>query len=131
MADRMTKAQRSYTMSRIRSTKTLPELKLKSRLSGFVYHPKGIYGKPDFADRKNKVAVFVDGCFWHKCPEHYIKSKTNSDYWTPKIKRNVLRDKLVEKTLAKQGWKVVRFWEHELKSGYERCLDSKLKHLAD
>lgn len=118
-------------MSQIRSTKTLPELKLKRRLLGFIYQPKGIYGKPDFADRKKKVAVFIDGCFWHGCSKHYIKSKTNSAYWTPKIKRNVLRDRLVDKTLAKQGWKVVRFWEHELKSGYERRLDSKLKHLAD
>jgi DNA mismatch endonuclease (patch repair protein) len=117
MADVLTKKQRSYCMSRIRSSKTKPELKLKRLMKslGFLYQPKGILGKPDFADKKRKIAVFIDGCFWHGCSKHFIKPKSNRGYWLPKIKQNKKRDMEVSATLKKAGWKVIRIWEHELK----------------
>lgn len=71
-------------------------------------------GKPDFVFPKLRIALFVDGCFWHRCPKCYHKPATNADFWEAKIGRNVERDKEVNLELKKRGWKVVRVWEHEL-----------------
>lgn len=60
-----------------------------------------------------RVAVFVDGCFWHRCPEHFTPPRSNVDYWAPKIARNVTRDRRVVAVLERHGWTVVRIWEHE------------------
>lgn len=116
MSDKITKAQRSRIMSSIRSSKTAPELKLKPLMkrSGFVYQPKTIYGRPDFANRKLRIVVFVDGCFWHKCPKHYVEPSSNKAYWKSKILYNVRRDRAVNKRLEWEGWMVIRVWEHEL-----------------
>ena len=114
MTDNLTKSQRSYCMSRIRSSKTFPEAVIKKKFHGFKYQPK-LFGKPDFADSKNKVAIFVDGCFWHKCPKHFKRPKSNKDYWKEKIKRNIIRDKKVNLEYKNKGWKIIRIWEHELR----------------
>lgn len=81
---------------------------------GFTYQPK-IFGNPDFANKKEKIVVFIDGCFWHKCPKHFIKPKSNVIFWTNKIVRNVQRDEKVTNKLKAEGWRVIRIWEHELK----------------
>lgn len=60
-----------------------------------------------------KVAVFVDGCFWHRCPDHYRPPRSNAEYWEPKIERNVERDRETDTRLQQDGWTVVRVWEHE------------------
>lgn len=60
-----------------------------------------------------RIAVFIDGCFWHGCPEHYVEPKTNVQYWRPKIARNVERDRAADATLVAAGWESMRFWEHE------------------
>ena len=90
VADKVSKEVRSEIMSKIRSKNTKPELMLKDALVGSYmrYQPK-VNGKPDFANNKRKVAVFVDGCFWHKCPKCYRPPKSNQEYWIPKIERNV------------------------------------------
>lgn len=118
MADRISKETRSRIMSRIRYRDTKPELILKKALRGFGFshHPK-IKGSPDFIHRKRKIAVFVHGCFWHKCSKHYIEPTSNKGYWLPKIERNVERDKENKRTLRKEGYKVITIWEHEIKSG--------------
>lgn len=69
--------------------------------------------RPDLVFTRSRVAVFVDGCFWHRCPEHGDEPKTNSDYWGPKLDANVARDRKVDRALRKAGWKVVRAWEHD------------------
>lgn len=69
--------------------------------------------RPDIVFTRWKVAVFVDGCFWHSCPEHFHMPKTNRDYWVPKLEANVARDRRVDATLAAAGWHVLRIWEHE------------------
>ena len=117
MPDAFSKKTRSRIMSRIRSKNTEPEIALKKLLKGayFRYQPKA-YGKPDFALKNKRIAIFIDGCFWHKCPICYKKPKSNVAYWIPKIKRNVQRAKEVENKLKKEGWKVVRIWEHEVMS---------------
>jgi DNA mismatch endonuclease (patch repair protein) len=114
MADVLTKKQRSYCMSRIRSSKTSPELKLKKKLSGFAYQPKGVFGSPDFINYKRKTIFFIDGCFWHGCPIHYRPPKSRREYWIPKIIRNMVKDREVCIAYKLAGWKVTRVWEHEL-----------------
>ena len=103
-------------MSRIRSSGTKVELKYKDRFSGQEYQPEGLFGKPDFVDWKNKTVIFIDGCFWHKCPIHWNEPKSNKKYWIPKLERNAVRDKEVKLAYQNSGWKVVRMWEHELKN---------------
>jgi len=117
MTDVLTKKQRSYCMSRIRASKTKPELKLRKimKIMGFSYQPK-IYGRPDFANKGEKIAVFIDGCFWHKCPIHYKSPKQNKTFWKRKIDLNVKRDIKTNKNLKKAGWKVIRIPEHNIKS---------------
>ncbi len=118
MTDVHTKEQRSYNMSRIRASKTKPEIKLKKTMGvlGFSYQPKKILGKPDFANKKQKIAVFVDGCFWHKCQEHFVAPKQNSKFWKEKINKNTEHDNKINKKLKKEGWKVLRIWEHDVKN---------------
>ncbi len=113
MVDWLDKKTRSKIMSCIRSKNTKPELILKKYLKGS--HPKCIIGNPDFANKEKKIAIFVDGCFWHKCPKCYRAPKSNKRYWLPKINRNVERSKEVTRTLKKDGWKVIRIWEHDIK----------------
>ncbi|RXZ47574.1 very short patch repair endonuclease [Agromyces fucosus] len=67
----------------------------------------------DIAFTRVRLAVFIDGCFWHGCPEHFIQPKLNSTYWGPKIARNVERDRETNEALIRAGWRVARFWEHE------------------
>jgi DNA mismatch endonuclease (patch repair protein) len=116
MVDVHTKAQRRYNMSRIRSSGTNPELKIKKLMQalGLAYQPKGIMGRPDFADKKRKIAVFVDGCFWHGCPKHGNLPKSNIFFWRKKIQTNRVRDRKVNCELKKLGWKVIRIWECKL-----------------
>lgn len=104
-------------MSQIKSRDTSPEIKLKKffRGFGFSYQPK-IIGNPDFANRDKKIAIFVDGCFWHACPKCYKEPKSNRVYWIPKIENNKKRDKAKRKILRDDGWKVIRVWSHELKN---------------
>ncbi|MFD9353237.1 very short patch repair endonuclease [Streptomyces sp. NPDC060031] len=103
-----------------RSRDTSPERALRSLLHarGLRYRvaAKPIAGMRRTADlvfRPVKVAVFVDGCFWHGCPEHFVPPKTNPDYWRDKIGGNVRRDRETDRKLAAEGWLVLRFWEHE------------------
>jgi len=74
----------------------------------------GLFGMPDYVFLKQKIAVFVDGCFWHKCSQHCRMPEKNHQYWTDKIERNFQRDKQVTNELKKIGWVVIRIWEHEL-----------------
>ncbi len=71
-------------------------------------------GKPDFVFARQRVAVFVDGCFWHGCPKHCRMPKGNRSYWAAKIGNNIARDALVTRRLRRAGWRVLRVWEHEL-----------------
>lgn len=77
---------------------------------------RALPGKPDFVFSKARLAVFVDGCFWHGCPKHGRKPTSNRAYWLEKLRRNKKRDKLVNRTLRLAGWSVLRFWDHDLKN---------------
>ncbi|MGE3482454.1 MAG: very short patch repair endonuclease [Gammaproteobacteria bacterium] len=71
--------------------------------------------RPDFVFRREKVAVFVDGCFWHRCPAHCKMPANNREFWEQKLSRNLERDRFVDRELRKAGWRVWRVWEHALK----------------
>ena len=81
-------------------------------------------GHPDFVFRAERVAVFVDGCFWHGCPKCYRAPKDRAEYWAKKVAENRRRDRCVSATLRIAGWRVIRFWEHEMKR--ERVVASRL-----
>lgn len=122
------KETRSYTMSRIRSKNTGPEISLRKALFhlGFRYklHDKQLAGKPDIVFPKYKTVVFVHGCFWHlhqNCRDGRLP-KSKLDYWEPKLKRNVERDAINCDLLKKSGWKVINIWECELKKNLDRCV---------
>ena len=119
MPDNLTTKQRSYTMSRIRSRGNLTtEKRLEKILRGYKIfgwrRHADLPGRPDFVFWKHKVAVFVDGCFWHGCPTCSLEPKSNIEYWTKKIENNRRRDKRVRAQLNRKGWSTIRIWEHSL-----------------
>lgn len=126
--DRLTKEQRRKNMQAIKSSGSEIENKLAEALwnKGYRYRKnnKTVYGKPDFTFKKIKLAIFVDGEFWHGYNWEERKSdlKSNRDFWIPKIERNMERDKEVNETLKKQGWTVLRFWGNEIKKDFENCI---------
>ena len=122
--DVLTPSQRSICMSRIRARNTKPEIALRAALWSLglryrLHYP--ISGTPDVVFPRQRVAVFVDGCFWHGCPEHSVKPKTNSAFWKDKLEKNVERDRGNEIELAELGWTLVRFWEHEVEQSPNEC----------
>ena len=131
MPDVFTKKKRSVVMSLIRSRGNRDtELRLITimrahRLTGWRRNWP-LFGKPDFVFPKLKLAVFVDGCFWHGCPLHATAPKTNATFWRKKLSANRTRDRLVTRTLRQLGWRVLRLWEHELKRRHEHKLMRRL-----
>lgn len=119
MPDVFTKEKRSEVMSRIKGRGNkdteLAMIKIlrKHHLSGWRRN-QAVQGKPDFVFPKQKVALFVDGCFWHVCPKHFKTPKNNQAFWEKKLQANIDRDKFVARILRQEQWKVIRVWEHEL-----------------
>lgn len=108
-------------MQAIRRTDTKPEVALRSALHQLGYrfrkdlriHVDGGWVRPDVVFTRQKVAVFVDGCFWHSCPEHGRQPTVNESYWLPKLQRTVERDRRNTAALEAEDWLVIRLWEHE------------------
>jgi|SRR3989344_3650805 len=130
--DRHTKEQRSRNMSAVRSSgNKTTELRFVNilkinKITSWRRYPKNTYGKPDFIFPKQKVAIFIDGCFWHGCAKHRNIPATNRKFWLKKILSNKKRDEIVSLQLKKQGLKVMRIWEHELGIGRKTVI-RKLK----
>ena len=107
--------QRSRVMKAVGRHDTAPELRLRRRLwkNGLRYrkHPRIGGVKPDFAFPGPRVAVFVDGCFWHGCPRHYVAPVGNATFWRMKLRRNQALDRRVTEQLEGDGWAVLRVWE--------------------
>ncbi|MBI3735176.1 very short patch repair endonuclease [Candidatus Sumerlaeota bacterium] len=136
MSDVFSKSKRSQVMSSIRSSGNretelaLIRLFRSHRITGWRRR-QPLFGKPDFVFRKLRVALFVDGCFWHSCPLHATKPKTNAAFWRRKLAANSARDRLVNRSLRARGWRILRVWEHELapkKSG--RCARRVIRALT-
>jgi len=148
MPDVFTKKRRSEVMSRIRSRgnrdtelvmvrvlrglgitgwRRHHPLSLRIQNSRFriqVQHPARV--RPDFVFRERRVALFVDGCFWHVCPRHATQPRGNAAFWREKLARNQARDRRVTRLLKAKGWKVIRIWEHELAVKARTKLERKL-----
>ena len=98
---------------------TSPELAVRKRIhaAGLRYRvdfaPLGGRRRADIVFTRKRIAVFIDGCYWHGCPQHATFPKRNSDYWLPKLQRNIERDRDTDRLLREAGWIVLRFWEHE------------------
>jgi len=122
--DIMTKEERSIRMSKIRSKWTKPEKKIHNFLKGrkvkHKMHPD-LPGNPDIVIN-DKKAVYVHGCFWHKCKRCYREPKSRKDYWVPKIEKNVVRDKANSRMLSKEGYGVITIWEHEANNDLDKVL---------
>ncbi len=129
--DTFSKTQRSRIMACVKSGKNKStELRFIS-----ILKCKGIAGwrrnyslpgRPDFVFPRLKIAVFIDGCFWHRCPKHCRLPSSNINYWNEKIEKNKIRDKKITKVLKMKDWRVIRIWEHEIKSSK---IDHKLNRI--
>jgi DNA mismatch endonuclease (patch repair protein) len=125
--DIWSRTKRSEVMSLIRgkgnkgTEHALMALLRSNKITGWRRHLP-LPGKPDFAFPKQKVAIFVDGCFWHGCPKCYTRPKTNRKFWDKKREDNIARDKRVTRQLRRQGWSIIRIWQHSLKKSPQACL---------
>lgn len=125
VADQLTREKRSALMSRVRTRGTAPEVALRKALwahgiRGWRLHPSRVPGKPDLAWIGRRVAVFVDGAFWHGHPDHYWGQ--SGEFWDAKIERNRDRDRQVNEELAAQGWRVIRLWDFEVARSPGDCV---------
>ena len=132
MVDVFTKAKRSQVMSKIRGRGNKEtEIAIKNLLRR--HHITGwrrnqpVFGSPDFLFRMERVAVFIDGCFWHGCPHHCKTPASNRTFWEEKLAANKTRDRLVNRVLRKEGWRVLRIWGHELTRKNETRLVWRIK----
>lgn len=134
MADHLSKEGRSRNMAAIRSKNTKPEIALRMALralgcSGYRLHRKDIPGRPDIAFVGRRVAVFVDGAFWHGHPDHW-HAETASEYWQAKITRNQERDRTANERLVSQGWQVIRLWDFEVMADPLGCAEKVALRLS-
>lgn len=127
MPDIFTRAKRSQVMSRIRghgnkdTEVALMKLLRIHRVTGWRRR-QPVFGKPDFVFHTARIAVFVDGCFWHGCPKHCNTPASNRAFWKKKFAANKARDRRVNQTLRKSGWRVLRIWECALVRDGEACV---------
>ena len=128
-----TDAATSARMARIRNRDTAAELSIRKELHrrGRRYFVQRAVlpgrRRADIVFPRAKVAVFVDGCFWHSCPEHATSPKTNADWWADKLARNVARDRQTDSDLQAAGWCVIRVWEHESASDAADAIEAAVR----
>ncbi len=122
-------------MSKIRSRDTKPELifrkALFARKMRYRVDFKKLPGKPDIVNMTKRFVIFIDGEFWHgyNWEEKKVRIKSNREFWIPKIERNMQRDKEINKKLKHMGFRVFRFWEHEIRKDLDSCLQKVISHV--
>ena len=123
MTDIFTPEKRSWVMSRIRGTNTKIDLKMEEILKDIGYkfemYPK-MYGNPDFIMKRKKIIIYCDGDFWHGY-RYDEKKKPSKKFWRDKIENNMRRDQRYTRRLRREGWSVLRFWEHDIEKNPEKC----------
>jgi len=124
MTDIFTPQKRSWVMSRIRGTNTKIDLKMKKMLADagyrFEMYPK-MFGNPDFAHKRKRIAIFCDGDFWHGYM-YFEKKRPAKKYWRDKIETNMRRDQRYSRKLRREGWSVLRIWEHDIEKNPDKCI---------
>lgn len=125
MGDIFTTKERSRIMSKIKGKDSQIELLVRRNLWKRGYRYRKHYGgyKIDIAFPREKVAVFIDSCFWHGCPKHGELPKTNVQFWKTKLTGNIKRDRKVDNELNREGWAVIRIWEHDIRSDLVKSVD--------
>lgn len=126
MTDRITREQRSQVMKSIKAQSIL-----ENEVSKALWHKgvrfrknvRSLFGNPDISIKKYKIVIFIDSCFWHACPIHGNIPKSNTDFWSDKLKRNKERDLEVNAYYKDKGWSVIRIWEHELKDDFDGVIE--------
>lgn len=127
---------RSSNMRAIKSTGNLStewkfrSILIRNGIRGWKVHSKKVIGNPDFAFPEDRLVVFLDGCYWHGCPNCGHIPKTNHEYWSAKIGRNKKRDRANSRKLRQMGFKVIRIWECKLKRDPKKCLSRIVRALA-
>jgi DNA mismatch endonuclease Vsr len=135
--DKLTKEQRRKNMQAVRASGSKIETALAKALyaKGLRYrkNDRTVFGKPDFTFKKYKIAIFVDSEFWHgkDWETRKFDHKSNQEFWIAKIERNIKRDKEVNKKLAEEGWKVLRFWGKDITKNLDKCINKIQKTINE
>lgn len=135
MSDIFSSAKRSWIMSRIRSKDTVPERRLFELVMGLLEgssftirrNVRDLPGQPDLVIEDLGLVIFLDGCFYHSCPQHGRVPESNRDYWEAKLDRTRRRDARTRRQLRREGWSVWRLWEHDLRRSRERRTIKRLE----
>ncbi len=131
--DKFTKEQRRRNMQAIKSKKTKLENNVTTYLwrNGYRFgkNVKDLEGKPDIAIKKYKLVIFIDSCFWHKCPIHYKPPSTNVEFWENKMSGNKKRDSKVTDYYKNKKWNILRIWEHELRNDFEKTMHKVIRFI--
>jgi DNA mismatch endonuclease (patch repair protein) len=128
MSDILDPNKRSQVMAAVKSSgnrsteRRLRALLIKYGIRGWQLQYRELPGTPDFIFPKKHIVIFIDGCFWHGCPKCYRRPKSKHRYWDNKLQNNILRDKKVNSILKRNGWKVMRFWEHSLRKSKDSII---------
>lgn len=134
--DKVSREARSRMMSLIRAKgNRSTERRFRASMArqgirGWLVTPKGIRGNPDFVFPRQRVAIFIDGCFWHGCDRCCQMPQSRRSYWCKKIQGNVRRDRLTRRRLKREGWKILHFWEHDLRDRLGWCMGALNRKLT-
>jgi len=122
---------RSENMSRIRAKNTSPELVVRKALTNagvrYRLQVRTADGRPDLVIPRYRLAIFIDGCFWHGCPDHYVRPRSRVTFWADKLRENAERDRRQTLAFERDGWKVLRFWEHQVFDSPDDVADRVLR----
>lgn len=132
MSDIMSKEQRRKTMSAIRAQSKLENMftkRLWKQGLRFRKNVRKLRGTPDVVIQKYKIVIFIDSCFWHGCPLHFKRPKSNQEFWDKKIARNRERDKEIDAYYIEKGWNLKRIWEHEIKENLEASINETISFI--
>ena len=134
MSDKITSEQRSKVMSKIKSKSKLEDLvahELFRRGIRYRRNNKRLLGKPDISISKYKIVIFIDSCFWHSCPVHGTRPKSNVDFWNKKLNRNVEKAIEVNRFYESNNWHILRVWEHDIKGDFDNTIDRIMEFIND
>jgi DNA mismatch endonuclease (patch repair protein) len=130
VTERMQRVRRVDTKIEVSTRSALHTRGLRFRKDFPVRLPERVV-RPDVVFPRLRIALFIDGCFWHCCPDHGTTPRANTDYWRPKLARNVARDRLVDSQLEAAGWDVIRAWEHEEVEDIANRVEDAIGHRRD